>query len=304
MGLAHQQNRLQRIDDLHAFRHAVYGALGWEYRAPSLPPSALMPLQAWRMITSRSGMFKCRGALTGTGFNGQSFSIVDVTAKQREADYIKTEETTLSENHGFRGVIVSLSHPASFAGRTIIMQDKGVFNPTTVDRMKRVGFASSEFERIFEVYSDDQVEARALITPDLMERMIGFSQELLGHRLQCVFLGNQMHLALDIDDTFEFSHDYDPPEFERTKNIFLSEAGTVCILLEKLQALQAVIGRDGRAGADQSRKTHYLSELDRLAKILSSLRPGIIKDTNVPKGMEHAQYLFCDSLKGLLYPRL
>ncbi len=302
--MAHQLNRHQRIDDLHAFRHAVYGALGWEYRAPSLPPNALMPLQAWRMITSRSGMFKCRGSLTGTGYNGQSFSIVDVTAKQRDADYIKTEESALTENYGFRGVVVSLSHPVQFAGRTIIMQDKGVFNPTTVDRMKRVGFASSEFERIFEVYSDDQVEARALISPDLMERMIGFSQELLGHRLQCVFLGKQMHLALDIDDTFEFSHDYNPPHFERTKNIFLSEAGTVCILLEKLQALQSVIGRDGSSGADQKRKAFYLSELDRLAKILSTLRPQIIRDADVPSGMEPARYLFCDSLKGLLYPRL
>ena len=68
---------------------------------------------------------------------------------------------------------------------TIIRRDMGKVNPKAVQGLKRVGFASSQFEGLFEVYSDDQVEARYLITPDFMERLIAFSDDYLGRNVQC-----------------------------------------------------------------------------------------------------------------------
>jgi len=52
----------------------------------------------------------------------------------------------------------------------------GVMNSKTVDGMKRVGLGESAFERRFEVYSDDQVESRALLTIDFMERLLAMDQ--------------------------------------------------------------------------------------------------------------------------------
>ena len=287
---------------IHALRHDVYKFIAWNYTSPSLPPNALNPMRAWRMLTSRSGLFKSNGALIGTGYNNQKFGIIDVTAKEIERTTV--QEGTTFMNPGFQGVMVSLPHHMSFLGRTVIATDKGAFNPTTIDMMKRVGFASSEFEEIFEVYSDDQVEARALITPDFMERLIRFSREVLGHRIQCSFLGNQIHIALDIDQSFQFSHDLMSPGFEKAKNIVIAEAGTVCVLLEKLQALQSTVGREGSAGADKARKAHYLAQLELLASRIKSLKPDGDWSFGMPAGMEDNHHMFCDSLKGLLYPRV
>ncbi len=298
MNLALNQNR---YDNLHALRREVYATIGWDYRAPSLPPDALLPMQAWRMISSQTGLFKCHGALKGTGYNGQTFSIIDVTAQARPKIHENQFDIT---GPGFQGVMISLPHYTSFMGRTIIAKDKGAFNPSTVDLMKRVGFASSEFERIFEVYSDDQVEARDLITPDFMERLNKFSNEVLGHNLQCAFLAGQFHIALDIDDTFQFAHDYAPVNFERTRKTIIAEVGTVCILLEKLQTLQSRIGQGGEHGADKARKAFYLGKLEQLADKVRALKPDGHWTRNMPEGMEDSHYLFCDSLKGLLYPRM
>ncbi len=296
------QQTHQKSHFVHGLRHDVYESINWNYCSPSLPPDALNPMRAWRMLTSRSGLFRCNGALTGTGYNDQAFGIVDVTAKEIERTTL--QEGTTIMNPGFQGVMVSLPHPVTFQGRTIIATDKGAFNPTTIDLMKRVGFASSQFEEIFEVYSDDQVEARALITPDLMERLIKFSQEVLGHRIQCSFLGRQIHIALDIDQSFQFSHDIIPPAFDKAKNVVIAEAGTVCILLEKLQALQSTVGRQGSGGADNARKSFYLARLEDLAARVKSLRPDGDWSFGMPAGMEDDHHMFCDSLKGLLYPRV
>lgn len=298
MSLALNQHR---YDNLHALRREVYATIGWDYQAPSLPPEALLPMQAWRMISSQTGLFKCHGALKGTGFKDQAFSLVDVTAQVRPK---KTEQQFDFSSPGFQGVIISLPHHTSFMGRTIIAKDKGAFNPSTIDLMKRVGFVSSEFEKIFEVYSDDQTEARALITPDFMERLNRFSGEVLGHNIQCVFWAGQIHIALDIDDTFQFSHDYAPVNFERTRRTIIAEVGTVCILLEKLQTLQSRVGRGGDLGADKARKAHYLGKLEQLADKVRSLEPDGQWTKKMPAGMEDNHYLFCDSLKGLLYPRM
>ena len=291
----------KHFDNLHALRRNVYAAIGWDYQAPSLPPSALLPMQAWRMIHSQTGLFKCHGSLRGEGYAGQEFSIIDVTAQARPK---KPNQTTDFTGPGFQGVIISLPHHTAFMSRTIVAKDKGAFNPSTVDLMKRVGFASSEFERIFEVYSDDQTEARALITPDFMERLNRFSGEVLGHNIQCIFLAGQLHIALDIDDSFRFAHDYSPVDFDRTRKTIIAEVGTVCILLEKLQTLQSRVGRQGNSGADKARKSHYLHMLEKLAELVKSLEPDRHWTKNMPAGMEESHYLFCDSLKGLLYPRV
>jgi len=254
------------------------------------------------MVTSRSGLFRCNGALNGVAFGGQSFSLVDVTAQ--DVDVASNPNSVLTFSPGFQGVMISLPHDITFESRTIVTTDRGTYNPTTIDLMKRVGFASSVFEGVFEVYSDDQVEARALLSPDFMERLIAFSREMLGHKIQCCFLGRQMHIVLDIDKSFQFAHDIVPSNFKRTKNVILSEVGTVCILLERLQALQASVGRRSLEAVSQDRKTYYLTQLEKISAYLQALPANQEWTHGMPAGMEDSHYLFCDSLKGLLYPRI
>jgi hypothetical protein len=235
------------------------------------------------MIFSRTRQFDFRGSVMGQAFAKQAFELDDITAvtpptpHMKNADQMVIDKYAISsfgknvtdEADGFQGVVLSLDHHTRFLGRTIIRRDKKHFNPSYVNGLKRVGFASLEFERLFEVYSDDQVEARALITPDFMARLIDFNEDYLGRNVQCVFLGDKVHVCLDIDDRFDFSKDFAAMQYKDAATRITHEIGAIFYLLEKVQALQARIGRIGAEGADEKRQAYYKALLD-------NLRPAIL----------------------------
>ena len=84
------------------------------------------------------------------------------------------------------------------------MRDAGLFNRFGGGRgMARVKLESKAFEDAFEVYSTDQVEARYLLTPDLMQRLIELEKVFRGGRLRCAFQTNELLIALEGGDLFE-----------------------------------------------------------------------------------------------------
>lgn len=285
---------------VQGLRAMHYTTFGWTYRSACYAPPALLPMRAYGMITSRSGEFKCLGALTGQAYGDQDFNLIDVTAPS----IFNPNGSVSDKNPGFQGVILSLAIPQVFSGRTIIIDDFGPANAKHIDGMKRVGMVDRTFEQKFEVYADDQVEARHLITPDFMERLMVFSRHYLGRGVQCLFLGRQLHVALNIDDRFRFSHDFKAYNAKEASATIVAEIGAVCLLLEQVQTLQAAIGREGSDGADQARQMFYSQKLQSLMAMLPHLLTSWKIDSPVPFDMRDTQYLFCDSLKGLLSPRV
>jgi len=181
---------------MEGLRKAVHLKLGWTYRSNMSPPPSFLPMNAFGMVVTRGQGFEFRGAVEGMAYGAQKFNLADVTARKLEPGKYDNEP----QRAGFEGVIISLAHPTPFAGRTIIRRDMGRLNRSKVDGMKRVGLVDSTFERLFEVYSDDQVEARALISPDFKERLKVFNDDFLGRGVQIAFLAGQVHIALEIDE--------------------------------------------------------------------------------------------------------
>ena len=62
---------------------------------------------------------------------------------------------------------------------------------------------SNVFEQAFQVYSNDQVEARFLLTPDLMQRLINLEKVFHGSKLRCAFQDGELLIALEGGDLFE-----------------------------------------------------------------------------------------------------
>jgi hypothetical protein len=60
----------------------------------------------------------------------------------------------------------------------------------------RVRLEDPVFEKAFEVYGSDQIEARFLLTPDFMERLLGLERTFQGKQLRCAFSGGEMLLAV------------------------------------------------------------------------------------------------------------
>lgn len=299
-------------------RSYIYEALGWSYRPNVGAPSILMALQAASMVHSFSGMFKFRGEVLGQGYQGQKFELVDVTAAKLpmrsrtgqyaytdvDSEYIATFDATRKDTRGgYEGIVLSMPHIDNFLGQTIIRRDLGSRNPETVNGLKRAGFSSLEFERKFAVYSNDQVEARFLLSPDFIARLTDFAEDYLGRNVQCVFAGNRFHVALEIDDRFDFSRDFQAFDYQEAATNIINEVGAIFYLLEKVHGLQARIGREGARGADMARGKFYRDLLQNLIPAIKKAESAFETPETWKQEQRHVLPFFCESLHGLLRPR-
>jgi len=124
----------------------------------------------------------------------------------------------------FIGILMTVDFHRPFHGVTVLRQERGRSRPYgAAGELETVSLEDPDFEKVFEVLSNDQVEARYLLTPDFMIRLLAFatshreSQPLtlnlmeLSHRvtrMQCSFVGSRLHLAIPTEnDRFELLHE-------------------------------------------------------------------------------------------------
>jgi len=107
----------------------------------------------------------------------------------------------------FRGLLCAFSFPKRFSGRTVIAAEKGWVRKL-VRRLKasgeRVRLEDRRFEKTFEVHSTDQVEARYLLTPVFMERVLALVDSFKSRRTRLAFDASRLLIVLDLrTDSFE-----------------------------------------------------------------------------------------------------
>ena len=112
----------------------------------------------------------------------------------------------------FRGQLLRVSFPKKFLGVTVVRRDSGLFNffHHFGNKLQRVGLEDPKFEREFEVYASDQVEARELIHPVFMERLLTLEKAYDGKRMRCAFQDGDLLLAVEGRDRFEVGSMFRP----------------------------------------------------------------------------------------------
>ncbi len=138
-----------------------------------------------------------------TGRHDQvSISLADANLKKRVRSGKRTSYRVV-----FQGLLCAFSFPKRFSGRTVITRDQGkIFNwfQGMAAPGERVHLEDPRFEDVFEVYSSDQVEARYLLTPTFMERLLTLAEKYRSSVLRLAFDGDRLLLSLDIRaDSFE-----------------------------------------------------------------------------------------------------
>ncbi len=69
--------------------------------------------------------------------------------------------------------IIAVEAPGRWTARTVVVRDQGLVNSFyTPKELEKVALVDRQFEKVFEVVSSDQTEARAVLTPDVMERLM------------------------------------------------------------------------------------------------------------------------------------
>ena len=145
-------------------------------------------------------------------FSGQ---FKDVNFEIMEMEFTKgsgKNRTTI-----FDGVIVKLDMNKDFIGHTIIRPDTLLhLNPSK--KLKHTELEDIQFEKKFDVFTDDEVEARYLITPSFMERLNEMKVAFTADKVSCAFYKKYLFIALHTsEDLFSicslFKRVDDPKQF-------------------------------------------------------------------------------------------
>ena len=127
----------------------------------------------------------------------------------------------------FRGQLLVIEFYQKFLGRTIVLRDKGWLQGKKKDDMKRVGLVDPVFEKIFEAYGTDQVEARYLLTPTFMQRLVDLENSVDGKNIRFGFDGGNLYIAVETGNRYEPGSMFKPlTETERTQTV-LDEIGAI-----------------------------------------------------------------------------
>ncbi len=175
--------------------------VGWTFVAkPETQPS----LVAWtrlflipagyekdRLMNSRTVRFEDQifGKAHGADFNSVEIKLERQSGKRRYTD--------------FQGQLMTLTFPRKFMGRTLVLRDKGRFQGKKKSDMKRVGLVDPIFEKIFEAYSTDQVEARYLLDPIFMQKLVDLEASVDGKNIRFAFFDSQLFIAIETGNRYE-----------------------------------------------------------------------------------------------------
>jgi len=122
-----------------------------------------------------------------------SFCFAEVHAEEKHTNSKgKTRWETI-----FKGLMFIADFHKNFSGRTIVCRDSFI-------RVKqgRVKLENTDFERRFDVFSSDQVEARYLLSPSMMERIIALDEKF-GRGIVISFSNSNIMIAIN-DSTNHF----------------------------------------------------------------------------------------------------
>jgi hypothetical protein len=132
--------------------------------------------------------------------NGLEIDVSEVTLAQwEEKDNVRTLVTV------FNGVILGYPFARAFSGTTTVHSEAALAlgSASRQAGLERVGFVDPGFEKVFEVYGSDQVEARYLVHPAFCERLVETEKVFGGANLRMAFINGRVVIVIESRSAFE-----------------------------------------------------------------------------------------------------
>jgi hypothetical protein len=160
--------------------------------------------------------------------SGARFVLCEAHLKYKTGGKKRDERTV------FHGQLLMIDYPKRFLGRTVVNRDMGPLNRFNKPgkEFSHVGLASPEFEKAFEAWSTDQVEARDLLDPLVLERFQELERLFKGRRLRAAFADNRLLIALETGDRLNMGSMFAPLETPARVETILKEFDVVFDLID------------------------------------------------------------------------
>lgn len=117
----------------------------------------------------------------------------DVAFEIVESEYIRGSGK--NQRTVFKGVIVKLAMNKNFISHTVIKPDS-LRHVSPAKDLRHTVLEDVEFEKKFDVFTNDEVDARYLITPSFMERLNNMKTAFKANSVSCAFYGDLLLVAL------------------------------------------------------------------------------------------------------------
>lgn len=135
---------------------------------------------------------------------GTRFRLYEATLIERRGSGKDARDVTV-----FSGVILKIHFAREFHGVTLVERQRmrlALFGDTqTKDgiKLERIKMVDPRFEKAFDVYGSDQVEARYLVHPAYCERLMALEERFDGQKLKALFHRGDVVVTVESDNLFE-----------------------------------------------------------------------------------------------------
>lgn len=150
----------------------------------------------------------------------------EVRFSELNAEYETTDnDGNTTRGSIFKGIFFIADFHKDFVGETIVLPDTAeklfgklgtMFQKMNVSRPDLVKLENPDFEKAFVVYGTDQVEARYILTPALMERIMDFQKK--SGKIYLSFLHSKVYIAISLSKNL-----FEPPLLRSMLNYKLVE---------------------------------------------------------------------------------
>lgn len=131
------------------------------------------------------------------GRHGETdFRFSEVHAERRETRSNGNGGTSTHYVTVFRGIFMVADFNKSLSHTTRVIQAKDGFFEKLFNRNTKVSLENPIFEKIFNTYSQDQVEARYILSTAMMERIVKL-QKMWNDKVNLSFSGNHVYIAIN-----------------------------------------------------------------------------------------------------------
>ena len=217
-----------RTDISHGLIELIAGRLGFTYRGAISRPDYHERFRALKLLPNHNRE-AWEDEIVGT-HSGASFVICEANLKYKSSGKNSSTRTV------FHGQLLSIDYPKRFLGRTVLLRDAGPLNALGKPgaEFSRVGLASPEFEKAYEAWSTDQVEARDLLDPLVLERFQELERLYQGKKLRAAFDQGRLLIAIETGDRLNMGSMFKSLNDPKRVETILAEFDVIFDLIDAL----------------------------------------------------------------------
>lgn len=131
-------------------------------------------------------------------YNGVNFEINETRLlKERIPQHIDKNgrEVEAKYSEVFKGIIIKFNMNKNFTGLTLIKPET-ISHSSPQEYLRRTTLESVDFEKKYDVFTTDEVEARYIITTAFMNRLDNIKLAFKVKEISCAFYNNNLYIAL------------------------------------------------------------------------------------------------------------